>query len=124
MKKNRLEHLVFGVSCVLVAAVLGALVYDAWMIRESPPAIEIALGPSFSSGGFHHLPATVRNTGGTVAADLVVEAVLYRDGREIERAELAIQFLPRRSSQRGTFVFRADPGVGEVVARPVSFRAP
>ncbi|HEX6086366.1 MAG TPA: hypothetical protein VF266_17695 [Thermoanaerobaculia bacterium] len=121
--KNGLEWTVFIASSLVVLAVLGYLATKALTEKKTPPNLRIEAGAAIASNGSYRLPLVVRNTGGT-AESVVIEAVLRRGEQELERAQLALSFVPQRSEREGWVTFRHDPQGCTVETRAVSYADP
>ena len=125
MRKNLLEWIVFGISLILITAVVGLLVVEEIRSPERPPNLRVTLGEAVPGGdGTYRLPVTVRNEGGQTAEQARLEVTLQSGGREIERAELTMAFVPRDSSRRGWVILQHDPRCCEVSAAAVGFNQP
>ena len=122
--KNALEWTVFAASAIVVLAVLGYLATKALTETKTPPDLRIEAGPAIPRDGSHRVPLLVRNVGGSTAESVVVEAVLRRGDEEVERAELELMFVPRRSERAGWVTFRHDPRCCAIVTRAVSYEEP
>ena len=122
--KNGLEWTVFIASSIVVLAVLGYLATKAWTEKKTPPELRIETGTMIASNGSYRVPLLVRNTGGATAESVVIEAVLRRGEEEVERAELELSFVPRRSEREGLVTFRHDPRCCAIVTRAVSYEEP
>lgn len=122
--QNRLEGVVLAVSSLLVLAVLGILIVDAFSTGEPPADLRIRLGTPSQKSGHMIVPVTVRNEGGT-AGDVVVE-VTRGSGPEAERSEVTFLFVPERSEREGFVAFTGSPaGVADSFsARVVGYVAP
>jgi uncharacterized protein (TIGR02588 family) len=122
--KNAVEWSVFVASVVVVAAAVGYLGYTAVREKKTPPDLHItAFDPQATHSG-HRVEVEVRNTGDQTAEQVRVEVALHRDEKEIERAELDIVFVPRKSSRRGWVTFRNDPRGCTVTTRAMSYETP
>jgi uncharacterized protein (TIGR02588 family) len=117
MKKNALEWSVFGASVILIAAVLALLVANGVRSKNLPPSLEISAGEASREGSVYRLPLRVVNRGDTTAEDARIEIILFRGSEEIERAELAMPFVPKRSSRKGWVEFLHDPAAHRLETR-------
>ena len=122
--KNALEWTVFIASTIVVLAVLGYLAMKAVTEKKTPPELRIEAGAGIARNGSYHVPLLVRNTGGATAESVIVEAVLRRGGEELERAQLELSFVPRRSEREGWVTFRHDPQCCTLETRAVSYEEP
>ena len=124
VEKNWLEWIVFGVGLVLVACVLGFLVYDGARMGAAPPDIQLEIGPTVRRGEVFVVRVTAINSGDETAEGVQIEVVLEAGGGEPERGEFAIAFLPRRATRNGWVTFRTDPSAGQLKARVLGYEKP
>lgn len=123
-KKNRLEWIVFVASACVVLAVMGYLAWSAVSEDKTPPDLRISAGTVIAGEGSYRVPLLVRNLGDTTAESVRIEAVLRRGDEEVERAELDLTFVPRRSQREGWVTFRRDPRCCKLITRAVSYEQP
>ena len=124
MKKNALEWVVFAVSACIVLASLGYLAVSAVRGGHTPPDLRVFAGTPNARAGVHRVPILVRNAGDSTAESVHVEVVLRRGEREVERAELDLAFVPRKSEREAWVTFREDPRCCAIVARAVGYEKP
>ena len=122
--KHPLEWAVFGVSLVLVLGLVGFLVYDATTCGSVPPELVVGLGRPVRSAGGYAVPVEVRNQGDETAEGVHVEVVLELPGKEPERADLEVAFVPRQSLRRAWVTFPADPAAGRLSGRVLGYEVP
>ena len=128
--KHPLEWAVFAVSLVLVIGTLGYLVYDAARGSFSdpetggPPEIAVRLGKAERSGAAYAVPVEVHNRGEETAEGVHVEVVLESPGRQPERAEFEVAFVPRQSVRHGWVTFTQDPAAGRLTGRALGYEQP
>ena len=123
VRKNWIEWLVFALSAVLVAGILGFLAHAAFEAEDSSARIEVFLGEPRSQRDGYAVPVIVRNAGGRPAAGVRVEVVLITGG-ESEHAGFDLDYSPAGSSRHGEVVFRRDPRNGILRARVPGFELP
>ena len=124
MKKNALEWTVFAASACIVLATLGYLTVSALRAEKTPPDLHVFAGKPGEHKGAHRIPLLVRNTGDATAESVRIEVVLRRGGEEVERAELDLAFVPRKSEREGWVTFRENPSCCSVTTRAVSYETP
>lgn len=128
VKKNWLEWSVFAVGLALVLAVVGYLVVQAALHEDRPPALSVRVGEPWQPPGVvppHFIvPVTVTNHGDHVAEWVLVEVTLVRDGKPLERGELRISDVPRRSSRSGAWTLQRAPQPDELRARVLGYSEP
>jgi uncharacterized protein (TIGR02588 family) len=117
------EWIVFGVSALILVAIVGALVAIAFQgsgparPAVDPPGAVTLVGDRF------YVPVDVVNHGDAGAAQVQVQAELTT-GDTTTSADQVVDFLGRGETRRLTFVFDTDPADGELVVRVVSFAEP
>ncbi len=123
-KKNLLEWTVFGASVAVIIATIALLVAGGSGTRRKMPDLRVDIGtPVPASTGFS-VPIVVSNAGDVTAEQVSVEIVLQSERETVERAELAIAFVPRRSKREGWVVFRRDPRCCVVAAGAMAYAKP
>ncbi|PVY39432.1 hypothetical protein [Pontibacter virosus] len=123
--KNALEWAVFGVSLVLVLAILVYLSYMAYTHKPSTPDLAVAYFHDPSANAPHRYRVVVENKGGETAEEVQVELIVESGGAEVESAELNIAFSPKESKREGWVNFKEDPAKADtLVARVVSYKRP
>jgi uncharacterized protein (TIGR02588 family) len=123
-KKNRLEWSVFAASTIIVLAALGYLGVSALRAEKTPPDLRLLVGTPGRHAGVHRVPILVRNIGESTAESVLIEVVLRRGEEEVERAELDLAFVPRKSEREGWVTFRNDPRCCAMVTRAVGYETP
>jgi uncharacterized protein (TIGR02588 family) len=124
MKKNVLEWTVFAISACIVVAMVGYLAVSAVRAEKTPPDLRVFAGAPQLHADVHRVPLLVRNIGDATAESVRIEVVLRRGGKEVERAELDLAFVPRKSAREGWVTFREDPRCCAIVTRAVSYERP
>ena len=123
--KNALEWIVFAVSALLIAAVLFILVLEARDMGETPPLLRVATGAAEETAGAFRIPVSVHNAGDETAEQAEIEVELIGgDGRVVERSQLTIAFVPKRSVREGWVTFHRDPRCCRIVTRAAAFTKP
>ncbi|CAN5522410.1 hypothetical protein BH20VER1_BH20VER1_24050 [soil metagenome] len=123
VEKNWFEWVVFSLSALLIAAVVGFLIYESANIGNAPPDIHVQIGTPEARSGHFAVPIEVLNKGDHTAEGVQIEVVLRGAGGE-ERGEFQIQFLPRRGTREAWVTFRRDPREGELEARVLGYEKP
>ncbi|ADI15565.1 hypothetical protein [Truepera radiovictrix] len=120
---SRLEWGVAALGLLLVAGVLGFLLYQALLTPDTPPEIALRVLDVQPSSGGYLVRLEAANRGGETAAELVVEGALRRGGEVAETSELTFDFVPPDSVREGGLFFSQDPR-GRLELRAKSFREP
>lgn len=124
VQKNPLEWTVFAAALAIVAACVAVLVAMTLRTSDKPADLVVTVGrPEHVSAGFR-VPVQVRNAGDTTATEVRIDVVMESAGKEVERADLTIAFVPRRSDRHGFVMFQRDPSCCEIVARAIGFEEP
>jgi uncharacterized protein (TIGR02588 family) len=110
-----------SVSLLLLAVVVGAIIW-LWVKEPGgPPRFEVERGAPRVEAGLFHLPLTVTNVGGEAAGQVRVEGRLGDGGQE-ERPATTIEFLPVGAREEAVLIFRGDPSGASVEV--VSYQRP
>jgi uncharacterized protein (TIGR02588 family) len=123
-EKNAVEWGVFGVSAIILAATVIYLAVSAMREKKLPPDLRITTAAAVAAHGGHRVEVTVANNGDTSAEQVQIEIALRRGDEEVERAELEIMYVPRKSERKGFVTFRTDPRCCSVTSRAMSYDVP
>lgn len=124
LKKNILEKIVFGVSLILVIALLSYLLYESFTTDYSlPPLIEIYTDSVQNYNSQFVIPVILKNSGRTAEA-VKVEVTLEKNGIDVEKGEFEIDFLPKFAEKKGFVSFRNDPAQGKIFPRVKGYKIP
>jgi uncharacterized protein (TIGR02588 family) len=117
------EWIVFGVSALVLLAIVAALIVLAF--QGSDPAAPVARAPGAvrQVGEQFFVPVEIVNEGDASAGQVQVQAELTIGGTT-SSADQVIDFLGRGERRGLTFVFEDDPRSGELVVGVVSFAEP
>jgi uncharacterized protein (TIGR02588 family) len=117
------EWIVFGVSVLILLAIVTALIVVAF--QGSNPAAPVAEAPGAvrQVGEQFFVPVEIVNEGDESAAQVQVQAELTIGGTT-STSDQVIDFLGRGERRQLTFVFDDDPAGGELAIGVVSFAAP
>lgn len=124
-KKNLLEWVVFGLGLLLVLSIIAYLGYQAYHHKSTPPELVVEFWPEPSEAQPNRYHVVVRNTGGETAESVTVELVLQQGGKEVEKAELQLMFVPQESEREGWVNFSQKPASKSAIsARVASYQKP
>jgi len=125
VKKNVLEWVVFGVSALLIASLVGVLVMELVTSRREPPRVIVRLGKAVRVADHYRVSILARNEGDQTVEGVVVEATMTPSVGQPETAHFEIDFLPRRSEREGWVTFTGDPGrAKELKVRAIGYERP
>ena len=121
---SRWEWIVAAIGVLCFVLVAGYFAREAIRGERGAPDVIVRLDSvnKQNAGYLAHFEA--RNTGGSTALGVHVEAELSVGDSVVERAELVIDYLAPASVKRGGFFFTRDPGAGQLRARAVGFIRP
>lgn len=123
--KNALEWIVFSISLLLILGVFGYLAYQVYTEKEESPDISVETRHDPSDHNPFRYHVTVYNKGGQTAEAVTVEVAVKEGGKEVEKAELQIPFVPKESKREGWVNFSKNPGKADTVeARVLSYKKP
>ena len=116
------EWFSLGVSLLLLACVVGVILWLWASEPGGPPRFAVERGAARQEAGLFHLPVAVTNVGGVAAGQVRIEGRLAGAGPEGERPATTIEFLPVRAREEVVLVFRGDPAGAAVEV--VSYQLP
>lgn len=119
------EWLTFSIASLIVAGIVGLVLYSWLTVANQPPVLAIAQsGQIRQAEGNFYVPFTLTNKGGETADAVRVTAELRIDGRVDQRGEQEINFLAGGETEEGVFLFSRNPQNGELILRVVSYQKP
>lgn len=118
------EWIVAGVGLVLVAGVIGFLIYEAFSGNRLPPDIKLSVGSVVQTRNGFLVTITAVNHGGITAEGVDIEGELKRGTETIERSQTTIDYLPPRSNKKAGLFFTRDPRQFELQVRPLGYEEP
>lgn len=124
LQKNWIEWLVFSCSSILVAGVLGFLIYASATLGDAPPDLKIHLSAAQPEGQYFRVPVKIKNDGDQTAEGVQIEVTLNEGKPSEETATFEASFLPRHSSREGAVIFKTDPRNGKLEARVLGYEKP
>ncbi len=121
--RNVLEWFVLGGASLIVAGVIGVLVYQLLVLVPTPPALRVEFDGASHRDDRYELGLTVHNDGTRTAEDVLVEVLLIRDA-DTDRAHVQFPFVPGKAVREGVVAFRTDPSTSTLLARVLGYRLP
>ena len=118
------EWVVAAIGAVLVAGVIGWLVWLATMRDERPPDVRVVeVGVVALQDGWL-VKFRAANAGAQAAAELLIEGELVGPEGAIETSEATVDYLPPGSEREGGLIFSRDPRRHEVRLRAKGYVHP
>jgi uncharacterized protein (TIGR02588 family) len=118
------EWIVAGVGLVLVASVIGFLIYEAFTGKRLPPDVKLSVDSVSEIRNGFLVRITAVNEGGTTAEGVIVEAELKSGTEPVERSRTTIDYLPPRSEKRAGLFFTRDPRQLDLRVRSLGYEEP
>lgn len=104
-----LEWLAAGVGLIVIVAVLGYVLWDGLQHTDAPPAIAVRVVRVTPTPAGYVAEIEALNRNRTTAANVEVEGVLERGGREIESSTTTFDYVPGLGRRQGGLLFETDP---------------
>jgi uncharacterized protein (TIGR02588 family) len=120
--KNGLEWTVFGISTVLVIALVGWLIYASTLEEKAEVKLTAMTEEPQAMDGWHQVPVVVMNEGGVTAESVEVEIIAVVDGKE-QAGTFTLDFVPKGGTRRGAVSFKGGPPT-EVTPRVIGYSEP
>ena len=118
------EWIVAAVGFVLVAGVIGWLLYEALSGNRLPPDVKLSVVSVVQTGNGYLVRITAVNEGGMTAEGVIVEAEIRSGTEPVERSRTTIDYLPPRSEKRAGLFFTRDPRQFELQVRSLGYEEP
>ena len=118
------EWIVAGVGLVLVAGVVGFLIYEAFTGKRLPPDVKLSVDSVVEIRNGFLVRITAVNEGGMTAEGVIVEAELRSGTEPVERSRTTIDYLPPRSEKRAGLFFTRDPRQLDLQVRSLGYEEP
>ena len=118
------EWIVAGVGLVLVAGVIGFLIYEAFTGKRLPPDVKLSVDSVVEIRNGFLVRITAVNEGGMTAEGVIVEAELRSGTEPVERSRTTIDYLPPRSEKRAGLFFTRDPRQLDLQVRSLGYEEP
>jgi uncharacterized protein (TIGR02588 family) len=113
-----------GISTLLVAGMIGFMLYEGVAKPSTPAAIVVEAGRPERAGGGWRVEVTARNGGRSTAADLRVTGELMAGDSTVESSEATIDYVPAGSGRRAVLWFSRDPARYRLEVRPTGHDEP
>ncbi len=125
LKRSPAEWITLALSSLVLAILVGLVIYDWQLTKNLPPAFRIEVNePARFAEGHYYVPFYLRNTGGRIARTVQVLADLRLADGTNETGEQQFDFLSGNERKSGGFVFEHNPTEGDLVIRVASFGLP
>jgi uncharacterized protein (TIGR02588 family) len=118
------EWITAAIGFVLVASVIGFLLYEALSGNQMPPDVKLSVASIVRAQNGYLVKITAVNQGGITAEGVIVEGELRSGTEAVERSRTTIDYLPPRSEKRAGLFFTRDPQQFELQVRPFGYEEP
>jgi uncharacterized protein (TIGR02588 family) len=118
------EWIVAAIGFMLVAGVIGFLLYEALAGNRLPPDLKLSVDSVVQTRNGYLVKITAVNQGGTTAEGVDIEGELRRGTEPVERSQTTIDYLPPRSEKRAGLFFTRDPRQFDLQVRPFGYEEP
>jgi len=119
-----LEWIIGAVGFVLVASVIGFLLYQALTGDRKPPDVQLRVHSIVQTTNGYMVHMKAANHGGSTAEGVVIEGLLLEGSVPLERSETTIDYLPPRSEKNVGLFFTRDPRALRVELRALGYEEP
>ena len=118
------EWIVAGIGLVLVAGVIGLLIYESFTGSRLPPDVKLSVDSVVQTGNGFLVRVTAVNQGGITAEGVIIEGELRGGAQQAEQSRTTIDYLPPRSEKKAGLFFTRDPRQLELHVRPLGYEEP
>ena len=113
-----------ALGLIIVLAAIASLLFQAIRGSGSPPQIDVSVLTVEAQQGAYLVRIRVANTGGSAAAQLVVEGALKPQEGEAQRSQITLDYVPARSQRHAGLLFTSDPNKGKLQVRAIGYQDP
>jgi len=118
------EWIVAGVGFVLVAGMIGFLIYEAFTGKRLPPDVKLSVDSVAVNRNGYLVKITAVNEGGQTAEGVDIEGELRTGTEPVERSRTTIDYLPPRSEKKAGLFFTQDPRQFDLQVRSLGYEEP
>lgn len=119
------EWVTFGVATLLLAVVIGLVIYEWITIPSTPPLLAVRrVGQTQLVEDQYRVQFEITNSGGETVSTVQVIAEVRRDGGVATVGEQQIDFLSPGESEQGAFLFSEDPDRAGLKLRVAGYTLP
>lgn len=108
-----LEWLVAAIGFILVAGIIGFLIYSAVTQENSPPKLSVKTDSVTAVENGYLVKFSLYNDGENNAAEVVVEGKITEGEKDLETSSVTIDYSPSHSRREGALLFTREPKSGE-----------
>jgi uncharacterized protein (TIGR02588 family) len=119
-----IEWLTGLVSGLLVLGIVSLVGYEAVTQDTTPPDLIAQVGSDTAMEAGRRIEFKIINRSDKTAAAVTVRGELVDSGNTLESHEVALDYVPGRSSARGAFIFSNDLSGRQVRIRPTGYVEP
>ena len=119
-----LEWAAAAVGFALVCGVLGVMVWLGLTRGDAPAEVSVRAEVVAPAAGGYVVTIRAINTGGTTAADVMVEGELRGAGGVAETSTMTFKYLAPHSERRGGLFFEKDPRQFKLELRAKGYESP
>lgn len=119
-----LEWVIAGIGLLLVAGVLGLLLYKAIWKEPSPPQITVSVFSIVPTQNGYLVQFRALNQGSSTAEGVVIGGELRRGAETVESSQTTLDYLPANSERGGGLFFTHDPRQSELQLRACGYEEP
>ncbi len=120
-----LSEWVVGIaSTLLVLALAGFVVWDAYRATRSPPIVTLRVERILAVSGGYVVDVGVYNEGGSTAKALAIQGTLKRDTVTVETSTATLSYVPAETEREAGLFFTRDPRQYKLELRPMGYDRP
>jgi uncharacterized protein (TIGR02588 family) len=118
------EWIAAAIGFILVAGVIGFLLYEALGGNRMPPDVKLSVDSVVQTRNGYLVKIIAVNQGGITAEGVDIEGELRSGTEPVERSQTTIDYLPPRSEKRAGLFFTRDPRQFDLQVRPFGYEEP
>ncbi|MEC5292714.1 TIGR02588 family protein [Aurantimonas sp. C2-6-R+9] len=123
-KPHPIEWIVGGISAVVVLAMIGFILFEAFSATGRTPRLAVTAGRTETMANGFRIGFRAFNGGDAAAAEVTVEGSLMDGEETVETSEVTLDYVPGHSERRGALLFSKYPGQYRLELNAKSYREP
>jgi uncharacterized protein (TIGR02588 family) len=124
--RSAAEWITLGLSLLVIGVLIGIAVHEEWERRNDDAGVTVTFDEESATrhGDQYYVPYSVTNTSAEAISSAEIWIEVFAGERQVESAEITVEFVPREGRQDGIYVSAFDPATHAFRGRLESLQFP
>jgi uncharacterized protein (TIGR02588 family) len=124
--RSAAEWVTLGLSLLVVGVLIGIAIHEESERQDQSTGLTVTFDEESATrhDNAYFVPYSVTNTGADAISSATIQVQVFAGERQVDAAEITVQFLPREGRQDGVYVSAFDPATHDLRARLESLQFP